>query len=98
MIDNMRDLIVPFRSRYVYHWQMKGSASQKAVLPALVPELCYEGMEVGQGGEAMDAYFAMCASDDPAKVAGIRAALLKYCKLDTLGMVRILEKLRELIR
>ena len=96
MIDNMRDLIVPFRSRYVYHWQMKGSASQKAVLPALVPELSYEGMEVGHGGEAMDVYFAMCASDDPAEVAGIRAALLEYCKLDTLGMVTILRKLREI--
>ena len=98
MIDNMRDLIIPFRSRYVYHWQMKGSASQKAVLPALVPELSYEGMAVGHGGEAMDAYFAMCASDDPGEVAGIRAALLKYCKLDTLGMVKIVERLRNLIR
>ncbi len=96
MIDNMRDLIIPFRKRHVYHWQMKGSASQKAVLPALVPELSYEGMEVAHGGAAMDAYLAMCASKDPAEVAGIRAALLKYCKLDTLGMVRILEKLREM--
>jgi len=95
MIDNMRDLIIPFKKRHVYHWQMKGSASQKAVLPALVPELSYEGMEVGHGGEAMNAYTAMCASDDPDEVAGIRAALLEYCKLDTLGMVRILEKLAE---
>jgi hypothetical protein len=97
MIDNMRDLMMPFRSRYVYHWQMKGSASQKAVLPALVPELSYEGMEVGHGGEAMDAYFAMCGSDDPAGVAAIRAALREYCKLDTLGMVRILERLKEMV-
>jgi hypothetical protein len=96
IIDNMRDLIIPFRKRHVYYWQMKGSASQKAVLPALVPELSYESMEIAHGGAAMDAYFAMCASDDPAEVAGIRAALLKYCKLDTLGMVRILEKLREM--
>ena len=97
MIDNMRDLIIPFRSRYVYHWQMKGSASQKAVLPALVPDLSYGGMEIGHGGEAMDAYFAMCASDDPAEVAGIRAALLEYCKLDTLGMVKILERLKKMV-
>ncbi len=75
MIDNMRDLIIPFRKRHLYYWQMKGSASQKAVLPALVPELGYEGMEVAHGGDAMDAYFAMCASNDPAEVAGIRAAL-----------------------
>jgi hypothetical protein len=97
MIDNMRDLIIPFRKRHVYSWRMKGSASQKAVLPALVPELSYNGMEIEHGGAAMDAYSAMCASDDPAEVTRIRAALLEYCKLDTLGMVRILEKLRELV-
>jgi hypothetical protein len=38
--ENMRDLMVPFRQGSVYHWQMKGSYSQKAVLPTLVPDLC----------------------------------------------------------
>jgi hypothetical protein len=37
--ENMRDLMVPFRRGTVYHWHMKGSYSQKAVLPVLVPEL-----------------------------------------------------------
>jgi hypothetical protein len=73
---------------------MKGSYSQKAVLPVLVPDLSYEGMEVANGGMAMDAYARMCACEDPAEIAGIRTALLEYCGLDTLGMVRILERLR----
>jgi len=62
-----------------------------------VPELNYDGMEVADGGMAMDAYARMCASRDPGEIESIRKALLEYCKLDTLGMVRILEKLRTLV-
>ena len=96
IVSNMRDLMAPFRRRDVYYWQMKGSHSQKAVLPALVPDMGYEGLEVMNGGMAMEAYFAMCEAKDPSEVNRIRASLLEYCKLDTLGMVRILEKLRSL--
>lgn len=94
IIGNTMDLAAPFRSRHIYHWEMNGSYSQKVVLPILVPELNYKGMEVADGMMAMAAYFAMCAEKDPQKVAGIRESLLKYCALDTLGMVRILEKLK----
>jgi hypothetical protein len=96
ILQNIRDLATPFRSRHVYHWRMKGSYSQKYVLPALVPELTYEGMEVANGGMAMDAYVAMNTTQDATEVARIRNALLEYCKLDTLGMVRILARLREM--
>lgn len=97
IISNLRDLMTPFRRRDVYHWQMMGSYSQKAVLPALVPDLSYEGMEVADGGMAMDAYARMCESDDPAEIEKIRKALLEYCGLDTMGMVRILERLRGIV-
>jgi len=97
IVENTRDLMVPFRKQHVYHWKMKGSASQKAVLPLLVPELSYKDMEVGHGGEAMNAYAVMCESRDQEEVAKIRTALLEYCKLDTLGMVRILERLRGMV-
>jgi hypothetical protein len=91
------DLASPFRSKYVYFWGMNGSWSQKTVLPALVPELSYEGMEIADGGMAMNAYSQMRASEDPEEVKRISRALLEYCKLDTLGMVKILEKLRTLV-
>lgn len=94
IIDNMTDLAIPFKQRHVYHWEMNGSFSQKVVLPLLVPELRYEGMEVADGMMAMDAYFAMCASKDAREIAKIRTDLLEYCGLDTMGMVRILERLR----
>jgi len=98
IIDNMRDLMLPFKNKDCYLWQMNGSYSIKAVLPALVPDLSYENMEISTGDMAMNAYKTMCETDDPEKLERIRQSLLDYCRLDTLGMVRILEKLREFCR
>ncbi len=96
MCNNIQDLAVPFRKKDVYHWRMMGSYSQKAVLPALVPDLSYEGLEVADGGMAMEAYFRMCGCRDPVELDKIRKDLLDYCRTDTLGMVKILEKLRSM--
>jgi hypothetical protein len=76
---------------------MFGSYSQKAVLPALVPELSYDGMEVADGGMAMQAYFAMCGCGDSSEVNQIRKSLLEYCKLDTMGMVMIQKALTMMV-
>ena len=96
-IGGMVDLMVPFRKRDVYYWQMKGSYSIKYVLPALVPELTYEGYEIANGSAAMEAYHTMCKmKDDAGKLAQIRANLLRYCQLDTYAMVRLIEALRGL--
>jgi hypothetical protein len=75
---------------------MKGSYSIKEVLPALVPDLSYDDLEISDGGMAMDAYLAMRRAADPAQVERTRTALLKYCKRDTEAMVKILEKLEEM--
>ena len=97
-IERIRDLMAPFRRRDIYLWKFKGSYSIKQVLPALVPELSYEGLSIADGGAAMDAYRQMCmAKDDPEKLLNIRRNLLDYCRLDTLAMVRILENLRKMI-
>ena len=48
----MIDLMAPFRRRDIYHWRMNGSYSLKSVLPVLVPEMSYEGLEIRDG--AMD--------------------------------------------
>lgn len=95
--DQLVDLASPFRNKEIYLWQMNGSYSIKDVLPALVPELNYDNMEISDGGMAMESYFRMCASDDPTEIEGIRKALLEYCHLDTLGMVKILEKLKPFV-
>ena len=63
IIENMKDLAEPFRKKYVYSWKMNGSWSIKQVLPALLPEMSYEGLVVSDGGMAIDAYFRMRSSN-----------------------------------
>jgi hypothetical protein len=96
-IDNIRDLMVPFKKRHVYRWQMRGSYSIKEVLPALVPDLTYKGLSIAEGGMAMLAYHEMNRTNDLFRLAEIREDLLEYCRLDTLAMVRILEELQKMV-
>src|ERR1039458_1421679 len=44
--------LLPRMRNHVYHPAFAGSFSLKYVLPALVPEMTYAGMEVGNGTEA----------------------------------------------
>ena len=95
--DNIKDLMAPFASKSYYHPKMQGSYSIKYVLPALVPEFesAYKDLNlIHHGGEAMQAYAAMACMNETQREA-YKKALLEYCKLDTLAMVKVLEKLRE---
>jgi hypothetical protein len=92
--EGMIDLMEPFRRRDIYHWRMNGSYSLKSVLPVLVPEMTYEGLEISDGEMASQAYFTMGEMSDPAELSRLRKALLEYCRQDTLGLVRLLEKMR----
>jgi len=98
LIRNIRDISLPFDKMDYYHWKMNGSYSIKAVLPVLVPEMGYDNLAIHDGGIAMNAYFAINQSNDQKEIEGIRSDLLEYCKLDTLAMVKILEKLREMVQ
>ncbi|MBF0553739.1 MAG: DUF2779 domain-containing protein [Nitrospirae bacterium] len=98
IIDNIVDLMIPFKNREVYYWTMNGSYSMKSVLPALLPEMGYSGLEIGNGNMAMSAFFKMNELEDAEEIDRIRLSLLEYCKLDTLGMVRIVEELRNLCK
>lgn len=88
-IENIRDLMVPFKKRDIYRWQMRGSYSIKVVLPVLVPELSYKDLSVSDGMVAMRVYHKMCDTNDPVKLAKLRQGLLEYCRLGTLAMVEI---------
>ena len=90
----MIDLMEPFQRRDIYDWRMNGSYSLKSVLPVLVPEMTYDGLEISDGAMASEAYFTMESIADPAELSKLRKALLEYCKQDTLGLVRLLEKMR----
>ena len=95
---NMVDLMIPFRNRNYYVKEMKGSHSLKYVLPALYPncpELDYHNLPVvHQGGEAAEAFLKLSWKSKEEQEL-IREGLLRYCELDSLAMVKIWEKFRE---
>lgn len=96
IIPNIRDLMVPFQKGHYVTPSMNGSYSIKYVLPALVPEMAhaYKQLDgVQNGGEAMNAY-AKLATMEEVEQERIRRALLEYCKLDTLAMVKVLNAIK----
>ena len=98
---NMVDLEVPFRNRKYYVKEMKGRSSLKYVLPALYPPELYPELDysklpvVHDGGEAPQAFLSL-KDKTPKEQEKIREGLKAYCKLDTLAMVKILEKLQRI--
>ena len=94
--ENMKDLMVPFQKKYYVTPSMNGSYSIKYVLPALVPEFAKAYKElngVQNGTQAMNAFANMSKMEEQEKQK-MRTSLIEYCKLDTLAMVKILEKLK----
>ena len=98
---NIKDMLEPFQSGYYYNKSMGGSFSIKSVLPAIFPddpELNYHNLEqIHNGGEAMS-IFPKIKDMTPEDAATTRHNLLKYCELDTYAMVKVWEKLQEVIR
>ena len=98
--SNIKDLEIPFAKKFYYHPKMCGSSSIKKVLPAIVPsfESAYSSLDlIHNGGEAMSEYAKLKYKTKDEQDL-IRKALLAYCKLDTLAMVKVLEKLREVAK
>ena len=95
LIDRVEDLIVAFRKGWYSLPEFNGSASLKSVLPAMIPELSYDDLEIQEGGTASLVYYQL-RNQTPEIQAQQRNHLLEYCKLDTLAMVKIWEKLNSL--
>jgi len=99
--DNMKDLMIPFKNRKYYTKDMHGSYSIKYVLPALFPNdesLNYKNLDlIHNGSEAMNS-FKNLEEKTLEEQSYIRERLLKYCELDTYAMVKIYEKLKEVIK
>jgi hypothetical protein len=94
--SRLADLYAPFRNFDYYHPDQEGSASIKSVLPALTGR-GYEDLAIKGGEEASAAYLEMIAggltSEEKEK---IRSDLIRYCGLDTEGMIWIVDKLKEI--
>lgn len=98
--DNIKDLMIPFQKGYYYTKDMHGSYSIKYVLPALFPDdpsLNYKNLDlIHNGGEAMSS-FQDLINKTKEEQKYIRERLLRYCELDTYAMVKIYEKLKEIV-
>jgi len=82
--------------KHCYHPEFHGSFSIKSVLPALVPDLDYEDLEINDGGMASVAYAEMRRPETmPDRRDYLRKSLLEYCKRDTEAEVRLFTKLLE---
>jgi len=86
--------LLPVVREHTYHPSYAGSYSIKSVLPALVPEMTYDGMEVSNGLSAGLAWESLVRGIDNSERDRLMKALLAYCGQDTLALVRLLEKLR----
>lgn len=95
IIGRLKDLMIPFQKKWFYTPEMKGSYSIKYVLPALVPELSYQDLEIKEGGTASYIFTQMVNGEFQGNIDKTKVDLLEYCKLDTYAMVKILEKLKE---
>jgi hypothetical protein len=91
--------LLPIVRRHVYHPDFHGSFSLKKVLPALVPELGYDDLTIADGLAASRALEGLLLRppriDEPGQ-ARLRRDLLRYCERDTLALVRLVRRLREL--
>jgi len=101
----LRDVIsrladpLPVVREHVYHPDFNGSFSLKSILPALVPGLGYDDLVIAEGSSASRELMRLVMGDAtrlPAERALTREQLLRYCERDTLAMVRVLSRLREL--
>lgn len=94
--ENMKDLMIPFAKKWYVTPEMQGSYSIKYVLPALIPKMAQAYQElkgVKNGSDAMNVFANLSKMENDEKEK-MRSSLLQYCKLDTLAMVKILEKLK----
>lgn len=90
------DLLGPFRAFDYYHPEQNGSASMKAVLPALTGK-GYDGLAIQEGSTASNEFLRVTFGDVAAEERGrVREQLEEYCGRDTEGMVWIMDALRRI--
>lgn len=77
-----------------YHEDLNGSFSIKKVLP-IFSDLSYDNLEVGNGNEAMQAYYSLPSLND-IEYKKTYNDMIEYCKQDTWAMFEILKKLRQI--
>ena len=90
--SRMIDLADFINKEYYIGPKFSGSWSIKNVLPVMVPDLSYKDLKVNKGDIAMLTWWEIINSTDKSKAKD----LLDYCAMDTLAMVKIWEKLKQI--
>ena len=88
------DLMDVVSNGYYHHKDFRGSASIKAVLPVMCPELSYKALNIQDGTQALTTFRDLIFTDKyKGREEQVIDDLLEYCKLDTWAMVRIWEEM-----
>ena len=98
LIARLADLLPIVRSA-IYFPAFEFSNSIKSVAPALCPGFSYDDLDgIADGGAASAAFLQLASGriTDPGRPFNLRAALLAYCKRDTLAMVEVHQALARL--
>jgi hypothetical protein len=89
IIERIVDLELILRKNY-YDINFHGRTSIKKILPVLVPDMSYDSLDIGEGGDASAAFaFMFMGLYDEGKIKETKDNLLEYCAQDTLAMIRI---------
>jgi hypothetical protein len=91
------DLIDIFRDGNYAHYKIGGSASLKSVVPVLLPQQAYDGLEIRSGDKASLLYQRYITGQmTEQQWQEKRTSLLLYCGRDTGVMIKILDILKAL--
>ncbi len=95
------DLMIPFKHKFYYHKDLKGSYSIKYAGPHFASEINYNDLPLVKRGDQSAAVAKSWLRDDSEESNEIwkksREGMLKYCEYDTLLMVAILQRVKERI-
>ena len=95
--ERLWDLGTPFRRALYVHPKFRGSWSIKVVLPTLVPDMSYDKLAIGNGGDAQLAYLSLMMDSPSARERARTLRNLKeYCGQDTMAMVKVLATIQKL--
>lgn len=96
MNKHMFDLEKLFFTGYV-DYKFSGKTSIKNILPIIAPELSYKNLDIQNGTMALDTWGRLQLDPNfTGDINKVKQDLLDYCKLDTLAMVKIYEKVHEI--
>ena len=97
LLPRFVDLYDVFEDFSYYHPSQNGSASLKAVLPALTGA-SYDDLDIASGDFAQREFTRIAFGDvTPAERSKVRTALKAYCCQDTRGLIEIVEALKKLV-